>query len=167
MIERGDWLKCIQLQAAWWGTIYEPGKTYRVVDVVNYNRTYVDPNKDKEYWSYNQMILKIGQELMKLMGPQKSGFKIEDENKERVEYLRSKTKQLRDRMYEWEIKVELPFCIIKSEMDYSDDSFLITKKSEIMERFGTTNFQTTTYFLEDYFDMTAIYRDNKLKQLGI
>ena len=67
----------------------------------------------------------------------------------------------------WEIDVELPFCIIKSEMDNSDDSFLITKKSEIMERFGTTNFQTTTYFLEDYFDMTAIYRDNKLKQLGI
>lgn len=70
-------------------------------------------------------------------------------------------------MSKWELKIELPFCIIKSEMGISDDSFLIMKKSEMMNMIGTTNFQTTTHFLEDYFDMTAIYRDEKLKQLGI
>ena len=174
MIKRGDKLKCIQLQAAWWGTIYDPGNYYRVVDVVNYKRTYVDPKHEKEYWAHNQIMMKIGSEMVELHKKIVTNQGIEDielakpsDDKNRWDFLSTKQKQLRDIINKWELKIELPFCIIKSEMNNSDDSFLITKKSEIFDMIGTTKFQTTTYFLEEYFDMTAIYRDEKLKKLGI
>lgn len=165
MIKRGDKLKCIQLQSAWWGTIYDTGKYYRVVDVVNYKRTYVDPKHEEEYWAHNQIMMKIGSEMIELHKKIKNTNELKDI--EFFDELSSNQKKIMDIMSKWELKIELPFCIIKSEMGISDDSFLIMKKSEMMNMIGTTNFQTTTHFLEDYFDMTAIYRDEKLKQLGI
>ena len=165
MIKRGDKLKCIQLQSAWWGTIYDPGNYYRVVDVVNYKRTYVDPKHEKEYQTHNQIMMKIGSEMIELHKKIKNTNELKDI--EIFDELSSNQKKIMDIMSKWELKIELPFCVIKSEMDNPDGSFLIMKKSELMDKIGTIQFQSTTYFLEDYFDMTAIYRDEKLNQLGI
>jgi len=165
MIRRGDKLKCIQLQSAWWGTLFEPGNYYRVVDVVNYKRTYVDPKHEKEYWAHNQIMMKIGSEMIELHKKIKNTNELKDI--EIFDELSSNQKKIMDIMSKWELKIELPFCVIKSEMDSPDGSFLITKKSELMDKIGTIQFQSTTYFLEDYFDMLAIYRDEKLNQLGI
>lgn len=173
MIKIGDNLKCIKLEAAWWGTIFEPGNFYNVVNLVSYDRTYIDPNHEKEYWEHNQMAMNVGQKLIDLHKKIKTTTELKDiENLNLVknkmfDELSSKQKKIMDIMSKWEKKIELPFCIIKSEMDNSPNCFLISKKSELMDKIGTIQFQSTTYFLEDYFDMTAIHRDEKLNQLGI
>jgi hypothetical protein len=154
-------LTCKKLKAAHWGIILEVGKEYEGRIITKSTEIITDFDN---YWKYTEKVassrywIKKGytQETLHKVIP---GYKTLSE----INDVYTKT-------------IDMPFIrILCSDNQYNDyclltDEEIYALSADINKdgnKTGKPAFQYTVYTVDEYFDYTAIRRDNILSQLGI
>lgn len=142
-------LRCIGRMAAHWGSIFEIGNEYDVVDIVNRSVTII--TNYESYWEKMKLIAS-SRDLVKEEIP---GYISMGE----IERLYTK-------------KLDLPHALIKGD-DNQTHHFCLSSYEEFYQMgasvkvSGRPAFQYTVYLIDEYFDYTVERRERKLLEIGI
>jgi hypothetical protein len=147
-------LRCTQTYGAHWGIFYQEGRVYQVIDETTYEITLII--NEKEYWDKTRLVA----DFKKYEHYLKSGEYTHETLHEVIPGYES----LRTIKEKYTIRVNLPYYTIGGE-GREKHSFISISKNEIIQKFGSCEFNTTELLAEDYFDMIPIYREQKLNQL--
>ena len=157
-------LRCTHGMFAHWGTIFEEGKEYDVIKIVE---RYVDFITDYEkYWEKTGLIATSGMWLRK-------GYTPENLHEVIPGYMKSEEI---DRLYVK--KMKLPHALIKGD-DGQTNSFCLTSYEEFYEMGaaisdarneslrGKPAFAYTVRVIDENFDYVQTIRDKRLSEIGI
>jgi len=157
-------LRCINTMAAHWGTIFEEGKEYDVIEIVEKKVSFVI-DYDK-YWEKTKLIAGSRDWI-------KRGYTKENLHEVIPGYI---TGEEVKRLY---IKEEiLPHALIRGD-DEQTISFCLTSYEELYKMGaaiskannrnlrGKPAFEYTVRVIDEYFDYVQIRRDMRLSEIGI
>jgi hypothetical protein len=157
-------LRCTHGMFAHWGTIFEEGKEYDVIEIVE---RYVDFITDYEkYWEKTGLIAASMEWLRK-------GYTPENLHEVIPGYMKSEEI---DRLYVK--KMKLPHALIKGD-DGQTNSFCLTSYEEFYEMGasisdarneslrGKPAFAYTVRVIDENFDYVQTRRDKRLSEIGI
>ena len=150
-------LKCKKSITAWWGSILTPDKIYPTQP---YQLSAFGDNKSSlilDSDNYYHYISLIAHSLPFL----EQGYTPDNLPEVIPGYLKNDVVNSR-----YTLKIELDYVNIQVD-DNTIYNFITTTKKELIEEYGSCEFNSTTYFLEDYFIDIQEERDIKLKLLGI
>ena len=157
-------LRCINTMGAHWGTIFEEGKEYDVIEIVEKKVSFVI-DYDR-YWEKTKLIAGSRDWI-------KRGYTKENLHEVIPGYI---TMEEVKKLYIKELM--LPHALIKGD-DGQTNSFCLTSYEELYKMGaavskasnrtlrGKPAFEYTVRVIDEYFDYVQIRRDIKLSEIGI
>lgn len=170
-------LTCKSAIVAHWGAQFLPDKEYEVMGTELKEVRFLSDND--RYWELNSLVLKDSEKWRKFLISKTDAQLDTDYIKEKEINWRKNQEVYLSEQRKLEVKLKLPFLIIKSEDRGVNYEFLISTNEEIFQYVdqngkpivdkkpnGEPAFSPLTiHRIDDFFDYKQIRRDKKLEEL--
>lgn len=143
-------LKCKKNEDVYWGSLLTEGKSYVVTRTRTYTTTLI--TDEANYWKHTKVIAGAIEWIRK-------GYDQDTLHEVIPGYL---TMRERDALYTKEVEI-LEFIVTTD--DGNSGSYCATTIKELLDKYGSCKFNTSIYFVEDYFDTTAELRNQAINKI--
>jgi len=143
-------LKCKKNEDVYWGSLLTEGRYYKVVETRKYITTLITDYDN--YMKYTKLIAGAIDWIRK-------GYEQDKLHEVIPGYLTIKE---RDALYTKEVEI---LKLIVNTDDGNSGSYCATTKQELLDKYGSCKFDTSIYFVEDYFDTTAELREAAINKI--